>query len=339
MPAMAGPLDREFTSQLAAPILRMLPPAEAAALAHRFELPADWAGRRTLNMPLRVFQQFTAEAAQRLNDPSLGLHLAQNLPRGSYGALEFTLRSAPNIREAIDRLRRYSALLDGLISLTVTARGARAKLIHAVTGAPEVNGRIGNEYAMALAVRLLRELSGNAFTPTEVWFAHAAHGQVSELEAFFGTASIEFGKGENGFAFASTVLELPVALLAVVEEQAQRLVLSRQVAADFPGEVREQARRFLQSSSLGIEQVAQAMHLSERTLQRRLKEHGTTFLGVLDSLRAQLALEYIDNPKLALGEIAYLLGYAELTVFIRCFKRWTGTTPGDYRKSERRAVR
>src|SRR4051812_8083646 len=109
MAGMPGAADREFLTQLGPPMLARMTPEDALALVAKYRLPADWAARRELALPLRLFHALTDEAAQKLGDPALGLHLAQQVPRGSYGALEFTLRSSPTIREALERLRRYSA--------------------------------------------------------------------------------------------------------------------------------------------------------------------------------------------------------------------------------------
>jgi AraC-like DNA-binding protein len=334
---MPGPGDREFITQLGPPMLAMLKPEDAAALVSKHGLPADAAGRRELAMPLKIFHQLTAEATALLGDVSLGVRLAHKAPRGSYGALEFTLLSSPSIREALVRLNRYSALLNGLVRFSVDVVADEARFTQRVDGMPLVNGRVGNEFSIALTTRVLTGLSGKAFTPREVWFGHPRPADVSELEKAFGTRALAFDRGENGFSFDAAFLELPVVtadpnLLPLVEDQARRLALSRQAASDFPGEVREQTRKLLQSSSLGVAEVAKSMGLSQRTLQRRLGEHGTTFFAVLDALREGLAREYVPDPKLVLGEVAYLLGYSDLSAFVRSFKRWTGKTPGEYRK-------
>ena len=338
MQLMAGPLDREFITQLGPPLLTMMEESAAAALVARYALPSDSATRREFGMPLRAFHAFTEEAAFALGNPSLGLQLAQFMPRGSYGALEFTLRSAPNVREALERLGRYSALINGLIRIEVQLKSGRGEFTHFIPSVPLVNGRVGNEFSLALSVRLVRELSGHHFTPLEVWFGHERPGAVSELESFFGTKSLHFGRGQNGFTcepkfFDDPVVSADAALLPLVEDQARRLALSRQTTNDFPSEVREQVRKSLQSSSFGVAEVSKAMGQSQRTLQRRLSEYGTTFFDLVDSLRESLAREYVQDPKLGLGEIAYLLGYSDLSAFGRSFKRWTGKTPGDYRRS------
>ena len=77
--------------------------------------------------------------------------------------------------------------------------------------------------------------------------------------------------------------------------------------------------------------IAKQLGLSERTLQRRLQEEGTTFNQLLESTRKDIALGYLANPKLAAYEVSFLVGYTEPATFFRAFKRWTGKTPQEYR--------
>jgi len=81
-----------------------------------------------------------------------------------------------------------------------------------------------------------------------------------------------------------------------------------------------------------IGQVARAMCLSERTLQRRLAQEGVKFSTLLDEVRLQLASRYLEAGRASLTEIAYLLGFADPNSFFRSFKRWTGVTPDNYRQ-------
>lgn len=331
------PDDRQFITQLGPPMLGLMEPAAAATLVARYGLPADWATRRELTMPLKTFHAFTADAVQLLQNPSLGLHLARLAPRGSYGALEFTLRSAPTVREALLRLQRYSALINSAIRFGLEVRNGRAELTQSVEGVPQVNGPVGNEFSIALVVRLLRGLAEAEWVPLEVWFGHDAPADREALEEFFGTPAIRFSAGQNGIAIDLAFFERPVvtadaALLPLVEDQARRQALARQ-GSDFAGEVRETARKLLTSSAFGVAEVAKALGLSQRTLQRRLGEQGTTFHAVVEALREAMARELVPDPKHNLGEVAYLLGYSDLSAFVRSFKRWTGTTPGEYRKS------
>jgi AraC-like DNA-binding protein len=81
-----------------------------------------------------------------------------------------------------------------------------------------------------------------------------------------------------------------------------------------------------------VESVARRMHMSPRTLHRRLQEAETSYRVVVDDLRQDLALRYLAEDRLAIAEAAYLLGFSEASAFHRSFKRWTGRTPADYRR-------
>jgi len=78
--------------------------------------------------------------------------------------------------------------------------------------------------------------------------------------------------------------------------------------------------------------VAHQLAMSQRTLQRKLREHDTSHQQLLDDLRKNLARTYLDEPSMSIGEVAYLLGFSESSAFHRAFKRWTGQTPSEYRR-------
>jgi len=80
-----------------------------------------------------------------------------------------------------------------------------------------------------------------------------------------------------------------------------------------------------------VGELARELHMSERTLKRKLAEHGTTYSAIRDDLRRQRALLLLDNRELSIGEIAGRLGYSELPNFTRAFRKWTGMTPASYR--------
>jgi AraC-like DNA-binding protein len=79
--------------------------------------------------------------------------------------------------------------------------------------------------------------------------------------------------------------------------------------------------------------VARPLGLSERTLQRRLRDEGTTFGALVDDVRLELARMYLGDPELAIFEVAFLLGYSEPSAFNRAFRRWTGASPSEHRRA------
>jgi AraC-like DNA-binding protein len=101
---------------------------------------------------------------------------------------------------------------------------------------------------------------------------------------------------------------------------------------DFVQGVREAIRAALRDGAPQVGGVAKGLHVSLRTLQRRLTEHGTSFQDEVDAVRRELAFQYLKDPHLGVSEVAFLLGYAELSTFDRAFKRWTGMTPRVWRE-------
>lgn len=335
-----GPV--EFRSQLIPPVLKLLRAADedVAEIVKRYELPSDAIDRREVIVPLEVWHRLQREAAWRLHDDALGLHLAQMTPRGSYGVLEFTTRSAPNLREAFLRICRYSTLLNSASVIELPSDGKVTRFVQRMPGAPLAAGPVGNEFSMGITVRFARELSGREVNPITVWFAHPRTKGIDELAAFFGTEDLRFEAGENAFSVPDEVMQLPIIsadpeLFAVLEEQAMALASTRAKPVDLKSQVEDQVRRMLREGEPSIGTVAKSLGTSARTLQRRLSEQKVTFNELVDSVRAGVSKELLKNADLALGEIAFLLGYSEMSPFVRAFKRWTGKTPGEYRQTTR----
>jgi AraC-like DNA-binding protein len=137
------------------------------------------------------------------------------------------------------------------------------------------------------------------------------------------------------------VLTADPLLSRVVVRHAEALLAERPAAETTAGTVRRMLTRLLGDDEAGcsLTAVSASLHMSERSLQRRLADEGVSFDALLDELRRELALRYLADEKVAIAEIAYLLGYSEPSAFHRAFKRWTGTTPAEARQQRRRHER
>jgi AraC-like DNA-binding protein len=197
-------------------------------------------------------------------------------------------------------------------------------------------GRFVHELALAYAVHQLREGAGDV-RPLRVWFAHARPPEVRPLQAFFGTDDLAFGGEDSGLAFGRS--ELDRAMLRpdrhAVETFGQ--LVDADVRAHPPAQSLSARVEAHLASSLpqdtDVADVARAMHMSARTLQRRLEQEGTRFTEVLDRARLQLARRLLADARVTLTDVAYRVGFADLATFSRAFKRWTGLPPGQWRLS------
>jgi AraC-like DNA-binding protein len=305
-------------------------------LIREIGLPTDAEHVAEITLPLSKVHAFYEAAERASGDAFLGVHLAERWPRGSFGLVEFCCRSAASLGHALRRLVRYASLANELVSITFDEIDGEAVLKHEIIGQPACVGRHGNEFFLTMFVRCAQTLTGVAIAPRRTWFAHPTPRDVSALREVFGP-KLTFGIGNNGLALDVAALSLPVLsadapLLSVLEQQAE-LALSRTIPAnDFLGKLRGQIQQCLSSGAPDLDVVARAMGTSTRSLQRQLKSERTTFQLQAEATRKALAELYLADLKMPLGEIAFRLGYAEVSAFQKAFKRWSGTTPGRARQ-------
>jgi AraC-like DNA-binding protein len=304
-------------------------------ICERYDLPESAEKAPEVDLPLATLQAITDEIAAKIGNPHLGVLLVNVLPRGSYGLLEFIARSSPTVREAARGVVRYTGLLNDLVTIAFEEHEDRALLSQRVSGVPMCVGVQCNELFVALIVRLVRELAGSEWFPPRVRFAHPAPVEQATLVECFGS-HLEFDCGLNQVEIPAADLDRPVAssdraLLSTLIEQAELRLASRPVKTDELGRIREAVRAALRDGPPRLETIAASLKMSPRTLQRRLTDEATSFQDVIDDVREELARKYVAQPDRALGEIAYLLGFSELSAFARAFKRWTGQSPGQFR--------
>ena len=149
---------------------------------------------------------------------------------------------------------------------------------------------------------------------------------------------MEFAQAADFWVLPASVVRLPVIsedqrLLHILEAHADDLLAKKHPAMGWRGMVENQLLSVLPSGSLQAGVIADHLGMSVRTLRRHLAQEGTSFATVLDDLRQRLASRYLQDERVTLQQIAWLLGYSEVGAFNHAFKRWTGTSPGGARAS------
>jgi AraC-like DNA-binding protein len=311
--------------------------ADADALIARYGLPVDVERMPDLYLRVSVLRALADEVATLLGAPFIGLHLAMLVNRGEFGLFEFILRSASTVRHACRLAVRYSALINEVPRISFAENETEGTLDDRIPGEPLCAGAQVNEFTMAVVVRLIREAANPDWHPRRVWLAHHREADRSPLVSFFGTPQIAFGAGSNGLGFELADLDMPIltaddALRNVLEAQAKAAIAQSPTKGDVLTRMREHIRANLLDGPPSLESIAAALGLAERTLQRRLAEANTTWSAVIDDVRSTLARLYLADPDRSLGDVAFLVGYSDLSSFMRAFKRWSGTTPGKYRE-------
>ena len=324
-------------SGLVPPLLQLVRAhgGDAGRLLRRFRLPGDAESRTEVPVTAGELGLLLEAASGELGDPFLALRLPTELRPRTYGLAELAVRASPTLRDALQRMVRYAPLEHAPLALALEERPDAVALTCRVVGHPRGLTRHAHEYVLASALTQARALTGRAVAPRAVWFLHARPRRLEPLERFFATEAVDFGRADNGLLLDAAWLDAPLTtadtrLLATAEQLADVALRGRAPVDDLLSRVIARITEAL-ASGADAEAIAVRLHMSKRTLQRRLDEEGTSFQVLVDQVRAQKAREWMGEGRLTLGEVAFRLGFADVTSFSRSFRRWMGVSPGRYR--------
>ena len=280
------------------------------------------------------------EAARLTGDRDFGLHLAEwiaGCAEELFDVLAFAVRSCATLGEHYRLAGRYMRLVHEGIYLRLEEQQDVARLVHGHYQEPSTPPRHPVEGMLALLLLQGRRAIGEEFAPQAVCFTHARPEQVSEQERIF-RAPVHYGCPSNELLLDRALLLRPQRhaeprLLAMLERQLTGYLSELPERRSLQDAVRRCMMDELPEREPGTAAVAAKLHMSPRSLQRRLQSEGTSLAKVLFELRRDLALRYLRDPRIAIGEVGFLLGFLDGAAFQRAFKRWTGSTPAQYRRS------
>ena len=336
-------------------------PNPASVAAHLVRLLTDHAARQGLpagallsaaglsrfalddneaRLPFTDFQRLCDEAARLLHDPCLGLHAGAGVRPGHLGSHGFALMSCTTVRELMQRSLRYSSLVIDACRNEFTVRdGLCIRYWRSNLPGAAPAGRIQDELNMALWISLARWVSDQpALSPAWVSFQHAEPADPDEYQRLF-RCPLHFGAPDTAIAFPATLLDLPLpqanpAVRQMLDALCERLLLQL-ASKNEPDWLAACRQAIVQAFTQGVPEpaaIAGSVGMTEDELRQKLGERLLSFRALVDELRRQLALGYIQDASLNLVDIAFLLGFSEQSAFQRAFKRWTATTPGEYRR-------
>jgi AraC-like DNA-binding protein len=310
--------------------------ADVESLLREGAVPPSILDDAEVRLPHEVALGVWHRAVGLSGDDALGIHAAESVRPGAFDVLDYTLRSSATLGEAWERLTRYYRLLHDAAQVRLTEEGARASLTHALPPSMPPLPRQVAEFIITALLVASRQATGVDLVPLEVCFHHAAPSDVTEHRRVFRCA-LHFEQPYNGVSVAREALETPLlkadsGLSTVLERHARELLARLPQVRGFVERVRSHVAEGLASGDATNEAIARRLHMSARTLNRRMRDEGTSLQEVVDTLRRELALRYLDERRLAIPEVAYLLGFSEASAFHRAFRRWTGTTPAEHRR-------
>jgi AraC-like DNA-binding protein len=204
--------------------------------------------------------------------------------------------------------------------------------------ADEVEPTVLNECCFAWVLSIARCGTGTRLSPLRVEFVQP-RSHVKTIERHFG-CPVVCGGARNAIVFRAADAQRPLItrnaeLLGMLAPQFEEELKQQNSDEDFTESVRGAIQRKLTGRRPTVEDVADALHISSRTLQRRLQDAGSSFQRALEEARHQLARHYLNNSVLELNEAAYLLGYNDANSFVRAFRTWEGVPPARWREEQR----
>jgi AraC-like DNA-binding protein len=286
--------------------------------------------------------KFLDEAAIALKDDCLGFTLARDHDPRQIGLLYYVMASSQTLGDGLKRVARYSRITNE--ALVVGYREGNGLLINlSYSGVPRHADRHQIEFCMFGVLRICRLLTGQNIVPLHFSVAHHRSGSTSEMARFVGT-KVEFGAATDELILNLDACELP---LIHSDAYLNDLLLKycEAVLADRRGDKSQLRTRVENATSsllphgrVLVEDVARSLGMSERTLARKLSDEKLNFTEILQQLRRDLAVRYLDDRKLHVSKIAWLLGFREVSAFTHAFKRWTGKRPSEMRAASEAQV-
>ncbi|MGP4002223.1 AraC family transcriptional regulator [Streptomyces sp. 8N706] len=267
--------------------------------------------------------------------PGLGLEAGSRIPLRTYSVWGFALLASPTLREAAAVGLRYLELTFAMVGICLQEDGNEVHLVLDDGLVPQPVRRFFVERELANIRTILDTILGRPFIPLRLDLRFPRPQKLAPYEAL-ANAPIAFGAPRNAIVTSAAVLEqsLPQAdrrTMQVCERECS-LLLARRADGGFAARVRELLMQLPDGfPDMGV--AAAALHVSTRTLHRRLAVEGTSYRRLVDGARHARAVEMLSTLGLGVDQIAVRLGYADAAAFIRAFRRWTGATPGAYRTS------
>jgi len=267
--------------------------------------------------------------------PSFGLRIMEKMKSTKHSVIAYLFANSATLGESYKQLSRYRKIVAEISAPELKVDGnlavfgcsypdifvlANPSMLEAFVGYWLIRGRY---------------YTGVDWDPVEVHL----QGNVTDKEDYqrIFRAPVINNSNQCALVFDKEILDLPI--LDPDQNLARYLKpIADEVLKNLPGnrsiiqQVQEQLLKTLEHGDSTLESIAQRLHMSARTLQRRLDDEGSKFGEILDETRRLAALEFMKNQRIAIAETAFLLGFSEPSTFHRAFKRWTGSTPASFRK-------
>jgi AraC-like DNA-binding protein len=265
-------------------------------------------------------------------DDALGLRVAREIRPPAFHVVGYIMSSSSTLRRALYRYTQYYRLImpNSIASIT-KSRDCTTLAFQLEDGMPHID--TFTDIVVGGTLAFIRWISGCEIHPREIHFRRPRPSNEAVFDEFF-HCRIVYGAAQDALVFLNQDLEHP--LLAADEELASALealanqYLEKTTVDQISIRVRTLLTENLSRGGVCRAAIAKELHLTERTLLRRLKAEGTTFVDLLSDVRQELAMKHLRQPGAKVSGMGHLLGFSDDGAFSRAFKTWTGQPPGSF---------
>jgi AraC-like DNA-binding protein len=336
-------IPRESSVSLAAvrPLIDAMGQAGGAGaeLMRALELSPAQLDAPDTRIPRSLLYPLCERALDLTADPALGLHLAEKTTESTFIPVSQLIAHGPTLRDGFEALAQFDRLLSDDRSYQLLESGDKVTLrALPLSGASPRAQRFLAELMVAGFQRLLRAFGADA-QPSQIMFLHAAPTYHAEYARVF-EGPVAFEQAFSGIVFDRALLDLPAPHKDEALHEALRAVAERRLFGITQGaSYAQRVREFLVHKGgphhTDMDEAARAIGLSVRSLRRRLNAEGNSYHVVANEALKLVAKHLLLSKQHTIQETAFEMGFADARSFHRAFRRWTGTTPGAYRRAQR----
>jgi AraC-like DNA-binding protein len=283
------------------------------------------------------FRQLVLDALALTREPALALLIGSRLQANTHGILGYAAMSGGSIREVVGLLEKFIGLRANLLVVSHEETGDEMR-VHFAEALPlgDIQRPVFEAVVMAIK-NMLDFITMGSCQVRVVAIAAPSAGNEAIAATLFG-CPVQYGATWTGFALPLSVVDQPLRMAdPAAFQEAARLCAHELEQRHGLESLAARVRQLMlqtQGDFPSLQVTARFLHLTPRTLHRRLEAEGTSFRSIQEEVRHMLALEYLKAGRLSLQEIAYALGYTEMANFRRAFRRWTGVAPSHYRDGD-----
>lgn len=322
------------------PLPRMLESARGAPAVERVfrsaGVPLALIQDQNHKLPLQTLMELIQRAARELGDEGFGLRLGDAMQPEDFGPVVRYMLCAPDLRALLLRSMRAVSYLQSGTEFTLQIHQGLVRWGYRVTEPISFGRRHHADHVIKPMLVALRRYLSPAWRPIRMEVEYDRPRTWRHLEREFGVPVI-FGTGNNAIVFKSRLLNRavlkPTPLKQIVTFRDLRQLISERPPQTYAEAAREVIKLRLLDSVVDIDGTAKLLRVRKRTLQRQLAEENLNYRELVEQMRMERAFDLIRETSQPITSIAHSLGYRDIVSFTHAFRRWTGSSPSQYRRS------